>query len=135
VNSRLFWRAGLIQLVVVAIPFAVLALTVSDDFFEDWGMVSGPVVWIACSLVTGRILGFPLPFALFCAAAGGVAGALVMLVFGHHVGVVAAIAVFAASASGYPEAEPPGAAGSAADAGGASEPGDPDRVRPQSSTP
>jgi hypothetical protein len=122
VNSRLFWRAGLIQLVVVAVPFAVLALTLSDDFFEDWGFATGPVVWIVCSLVTGRILGFPLQFALFCAAAGGVAGVLVMLVFGHHVGLLAAIAVFAASASGYPGAQPPGEA-------------DRDRVRPQSSTP
>ena len=133
-NSRLFWRAGLVQLVVVAVPFAILALTVSDDFFEDWGFVAGPVVWIVCSLVTGRILGFPPAFALFCAAAGGVAGTLVMLVFGHHVGLLVAIAVFAASASGYPGAEPPGEAAAAPGSGPASD-ADGDRVRPQSSTP
>jgi hypothetical protein len=101
VNSRRVWRAALIQLVVVAIPFAILALTVSDDFFEDYGFATGPVVWIACSLVTGRILRLPLAFSLFCAAAGGVAGFLVMLVAGHTIGLLVAIAVFAASASGY----------------------------------
>ena len=103
-NSRLFWRAAVIQLVVVAIPFALLAVTVSHGFFEDWGFAVGPVLWLACSLVTGRLLGFPLPFTLFCAAAGGVAAVLVLLVVGHEVGIVAGIAVFAACASGYEEA-------------------------------
>ena len=100
-NSGRFWRAALIQLVVVAIPFAILAILLSDDFFEDYGFATGPVVWIACSLVTGRILRLPLVFSLFCAAAGGVAGTLVMLVAGHTIGLLVAIAVFAASASGY----------------------------------
>ena len=103
-NSRLFWRAAGIQLVVVAIPFAILALTVEHDFFEDWGWVVGPVLWVACSLVTGRLLGFPVPFTLFCAAAGAVVTVLVLLVVGHEVGIVAGIAVFAACASGYDEA-------------------------------
>ncbi|HKP90461.1 MAG TPA: hypothetical protein VJT75_10870 [Thermoleophilaceae bacterium] len=100
-NSGRFWRAALIQLIVVAIPFAILALTVSEDFFEDYGYAVGPAVWLVCSLVTGRILRLPLLFSLFCAAAGGVAAVLVMLVAGHEIGLVAGIAVFAASASGY----------------------------------
>jgi hypothetical protein len=101
VNSGRFWRAALLQLIVVAIPFAILAIAVSHDFFEDYGWAVGPVVWLACSLVTGRLLRLPLAFSLFCAAAGGVAAVLVMLVFGHEVGIVAGVAVFAASASGY----------------------------------
>jgi hypothetical protein len=101
VNSGRFWRAALLQLIVVAIPFAILAITVSHDFFEDYGFAVGPILWVACSLVTGRLLGLPLAFSLFCAAAGGVAAVLVLLVFGHEVGIVAGIAVFAACASGY----------------------------------
>ena len=100
-NSGRFWRAALVQLIVVAIPFAILAITVSHDFFEDYGFAVGPLLWVACSLVSGRVLGLPLRFALFCAAAGGVAAVLVLLVFGHEVGIVAGIAVFAACASGY----------------------------------
>jgi hypothetical protein len=111
VNSGRFWRAALIQAIVVAIPFAILALTLSDDFFEDWGVVSGPVVWLACSLVTGRLLRLPVVFTLFCAAAGGVAGALVMLVAGHTFGLLVAIAVFAASAAGYEAPGEPSDAG------------------------
>jgi hypothetical protein len=101
VNSRVFWRAAAVQLVVVAIPFAILAVTVSHRFFDDYGFAVGPVLWVACSLVSGRILGLPLQLALLCAAAGGVATVLVLLVFGHEVGIVAGIAVFAACASGY----------------------------------
>jgi hypothetical protein len=101
VNSGRFWRAALLQLIVVAIPFAILALTVSHGFFKDYGFAVGPVLWVVCSLVTGRLLGLPLQFSLFCAAAGGVAAVLVMLVFGHEVGIVAGVAVFAACASGY----------------------------------
>ena len=100
-SSRLFWRAAAIQLVVVAIPFALLAIALPHHFFKDWGFAVGPLLWAACSLVTGRLLGLPLTFALFCAAAGGVAAVLVMLVFGHEVGVVAGVAVFAACAAGY----------------------------------
>ena len=100
-DSGRFWRAALLQLIVVAIPFAILAVTVPHDFFEDYGFAVGPLLWIACSLVTGRLLRLPLAFSLFCAAAGGVAAVLVLLVFGHEVGIVAGIAVFAACASGY----------------------------------
>ena len=61
---------------------------------------------MACSLVTGRIIGLPLQFALFCAAASGVVTVLVLLVFGHEVGIVAGIGVFAACASGYERPAP-----------------------------
>jgi hypothetical protein len=102
-NSGRFWRAALLQLIVVAIPFAILALTVSHDFFDDYGFAVGPVLWIACSLVTTRLLRLPLLFSLFCTAAGGVAAVLVLLVAGHEAGILAGIAVFAACASGYEE--------------------------------
>ena len=107
-NARDFWRAAAVQLVVVAIPFAILGLTVSHNFFEDYGWAVGPVLWIACSLISGRLLGLPLQYTLFCAAAGGVVTVLVLLVIGHEVGIAAGIAVFAACAAGYePHAEEP----------------------------
>src|SRR5918992_687066 len=53
-NARLFWKALVVQAVMVAIPFAILGLTLSDDFFEDYGWAVGPVVWLACSLLTAR---------------------------------------------------------------------------------
>ena len=87
----------MVQAIVVAIPFAILGVALSDDFFEDWGWLVGPVVWLGCSLVTARILEIPLAYVLFSAVAGGVAGLIVMLVAGHLAGMVAALLVFAAS--------------------------------------
>jgi hypothetical protein len=101
VNARLFWKALAVQAVVVAIPFAVLGLALSEDFFEDWGWVVGPVAWLACSLVTARLLDIPLAYVLFSAVAGGVAGLIVMLAATHWAGMIAALLVFAASSGSY----------------------------------
>jgi hypothetical protein len=100
-NARLFWKALIVQFIVVAIPFAILGLTLSHDFFEDWGWLVGPVVWLACSVVTGRILKLPLGYVLFSAVAGGVAGLLVMLATSHTPGLIAALLVFSASCGSY----------------------------------
>ena len=100
-NARLFWKALVVQAVVVAIPFAILGAALPDDFFEDWGWLAGPVVWLACSLVTARILDIPLAYVLFSAVAGGVAGGIVMLAASHWAGIIAALLVFAASCGSY----------------------------------
>jgi hypothetical protein len=106
VNVRLFWMSLVVQAIVVAIPFAILGLTLDESFFEDWGWVAGPVVWLVCSVVTARILRLPLGYVLFSAVAGGVAGAIVFLLATHLAGMVAGLLVFAASCGSYdPEAE------------------------------
>jgi hypothetical protein len=106
VDTRLFWRALLIQAILVGALFALLAALLSDDFFEDYGFVAGPIAWVACSLLTGRLLTLPLSLALFSAAAGGVAGTLVGIAIDHIPGAVVAVLVFAASCAGYdPERE------------------------------
>ena len=105
-NAQLFWKSLAVQAVAVAIPFAALGLALDKDFFEDWGWAVGPVVWLACSLVTARILTLPIGYVLFSAVAGGVAGLLVMLATSHLAGMAAALLVFAASCGSYdPDAE------------------------------
>ena len=105
-NARLFWMSLLVQAVAVAIPFAILGLALDKEFFEDWGWAVGPVVWLACSLGTARILRMPFGYVVFSAVAGGVAGAIVMLATTHWAGMGAALLVFAASCGSYdPDAE------------------------------
>ena len=81
--------------------FAVLALALDEDFFEDYGWIVGPVAWALCSLLTARILSLPPGLVLFAALAGGVAGFLVGLVAGHEAGLCVSLLVFAASCGGY----------------------------------
>jgi len=101
-DKGLFFRALAVQALAVGIVFAVLiALPLGDDFFKDYGWVTGPVAWIACSLVTARVLSIPAGLVLFAALAGGVAGALVALVTSHTIGLVISLLVFAASCGGY----------------------------------
>lgn len=104
-NARLFWKALGIQTATVAALFTILvALPLDEDFFEDWGFVVGPVAWLACSALTGRLLSLPLAYVLFAALASGVAGTLVLLVAGHWAGMAAALLVFAASCGSYDSA-------------------------------
>jgi hypothetical protein len=104
VNAGLFWRALGVQALAVAILFGILVvLPLPHHFFDDYGWLVGPLAWIACSLVTGRVLTLPLAYVTFAALAGGVAGAIVMLVANHPAGLVAALLVFAASCGSYDE--------------------------------
>jgi hypothetical protein len=100
-NARLFWKALVVQAVVVAIPFAILGVALDDDFFEDWGWLVGPAIWLICSVITSRILALPTAYVLFSAVAGGVAGLVVMLATSHLPGLLAALLVFAASCGSY----------------------------------
>jgi hypothetical protein len=104
VKAGLFWRSLAVQGIAVAILFGILvALPLPHHFFDDYGWLVGPLVWIACSLVTARVLALPLSYVMFSALAGGVAGVIVMLVANHLAGMIAALLVFAASCGSHDE--------------------------------
>ena len=101
-DRALFLRSLAVQALLVGVLFAALiALPLPDDFFKDYGFVTGPVAWIVCSILTARILSLPAGLALFAALAGGVAGGLVGLAASHTVGLVVSLLVFGASCGGY----------------------------------
>jgi hypothetical protein len=108
VDRRTFWTAFISQaLVVAALSGILIALPLGDDFFEDWGWLSGPAAWIVASLVTARVINQPVTAVLFSALAGGVAGTIVFLVTSHWPGVVAGLLVFSASCGSYDESAEP----------------------------
>jgi hypothetical protein len=114
VDRALFWRSLLVQATAVIVLFVPLALLLPEHFFKHWGFLVGPLAWIACSLVSARVLRLPLVFVLFAALAGGVAGTIVLVVVNHWAGLVVSLLVFAASCGSFDpgaEEEPePGAA-------------------------
>jgi hypothetical protein len=102
VKLNLFWRSFAVQALGVVVLFGILiALPLPKDFFEDYGYFTGPLAWIAVTIMSARVLPIPAGIVLFNALAGGVAGFLVGLVAGHAPGLVISLLVFAASCSGY----------------------------------
>lgn len=95
-NTALLPRAAGLQLLLVGVLFAVLALTVPRSFFEDHGAVVGPLAWIGCSLATGLILKISLARTALAALAGGLVAGAVGTLVEHVVSLPVAIAVFAA---------------------------------------
>ena len=94
-NRSILWRAALVQTLTVAALFAVLALTLPRDFFEEWGPVTGPIGWIAASLVTGGVLRLPLRTVAVASAVSGVVAALVGFFASHALSLPIAVALFA----------------------------------------
>ena len=89
------WRAALVQLLAVAILSLALGLTLSHDFFEDWGWLAGPASWMLCAAFTARVLRLPLAPALLGAALAGLPSLLAVLVGLHWAGAVLAVGLFA----------------------------------------
>jgi hypothetical protein len=97
VEARLFLKAPFVQAAALAVPFVALALTLDRSFFESWGWLVGPALWMLAAVVTARILSLPYRHVLVCALAGGVAAAIALLAASHTAGMVAGLLVFAAS--------------------------------------
>ena len=89
------WRAALVQAVAVAALSALLALALPEDFFEDWGWISGPAAWLACAAVTARVLRLPPAHTLLGAVLAGLPSALFVVLGVHWLGASVAVLLFA----------------------------------------
>jgi hypothetical protein len=89
------WRAALLQLAAVALLSLALGLALPEDFFEDWGWVTGPAAWMLCAAFTARVLRLPLGAALLGAALAGLPSLLAVALGVHWLGAVLAVALFA----------------------------------------
>jgi hypothetical protein len=95
VDRRIALRAGLIQIVAVAIVAVILALALPHSFFEEWGWLSGPAAWLACAALTARMLGLPAVAAIVGAALAGIPSLLAVVAGVHWLGALIAAVLFA----------------------------------------
>lgn len=88
-------KAGAVQATAVALLFALLvAAPLPDGFFRQAGALVGPLAWLACALLTGRLLRLPKRSVLVAALAGGAVGAGLTLAGAHTAGMIAAVVAF-----------------------------------------
>lgn len=101
-DARIFWRAGLLQLLAVAVLSLALGLALPRSFFEDWGWISGPVSWLLCAAFTARVLGLPTGSTLLGAVLAGLPSLLAVVIGLHWLGALVAVALFALWCSRLP---------------------------------
>jgi hypothetical protein len=95
VDRSVLWRAALVQALAVAALSIALTVALPHSFFEDWGWLAGPAAWLACALVTARVVRLPIAGTLVGAALAGLPSVLAVVLGVHWLGAVLAIAVFA----------------------------------------
>jgi hypothetical protein len=95
VRVDVFWRVAVVQLAAVAGLSILLALVLSEGFFEDWGWLAGPATWLGCAWITARIVGLEPAATLLRALLAGLLSMVGVLVGLHWLGALAAVLVFA----------------------------------------
>jgi hypothetical protein len=101
-DSAILWRVAVVQAVAVAVLSIVLAVVFSHGFFASWGWLVGPLAWIGCAWVSGRVVGLPIAPVLLRAALAGIVSALFVIVGLHWLGALIAIGIFAALCARLP---------------------------------
>jgi hypothetical protein len=94
-DRSVLWRAALVQALAVAAVSIALAIALPHSFFEDWGWLAGPGAWMACALVTARVVGLPIAGTLLGAALAGLPSLLAVVLGVHWLGAVVAVGIFA----------------------------------------
>ena len=95
-DTGVLWRAALVQLAAVVALSLLLAALLLHSFFEDWGWLAGPLAWFACAALTAWALQLPMRGVLLGAVLAGLISAVAVVLGIHWLGLVIAIAAFAA---------------------------------------
>lgn len=103
-DANVLWRAALVQLLGVVLLSLLLAAPLPHSFFEDWGWIAGPLAWFACATVTAWALHLHLRGVLVGALLAGIVSGVAVVLGIHWLGLVIAIAAFAAWCAWLPSA-------------------------------
>jgi hypothetical protein len=95
-DRSVLWRAAVAQVLAVAALSLMMALTLPDWFFDDWGWLTGPAAWLGCAALTAWTLNLDVRGVLLGAVLAGIPSAIAVLAGVHWLGVAIAIAAFAA---------------------------------------
>jgi hypothetical protein len=95
-DRSVLWRAAVAQVLAVAVLSLILAVALPHSFFEDWGWLTGPLAWLACAGLTARVLHLDVRGVLLGALLAGIPSAVAVLAGVHWLGVLIAVAAFAA---------------------------------------
>jgi hypothetical protein len=95
-DRSVLWRAAVTQVLAVAALSLILAVALPHSFFEDWGWLTGPLGWLACAALTARALHLDVRGVLVGAILAGIPSAVAVLAGVHWLGVLIAVAAFAA---------------------------------------
>lgn len=109
-DRAILWRVAIVQILAVFILSVVLATLFPHSFFEDRGWLVGPLAWMLCAWITGRVVGLPVPPVLVRAAVAGIPSLLFVIVGLHWLGALVAIGLFAVLCAHLPRPladEPP----------------------------
>jgi hypothetical protein len=101
-DREILWRVGLTQALAVLVASLALAIVFSHGFFESWGWLVGPLVWLGCARFTAWAVGLPPAPVLVRAVLSGIPSLLFVLLGLHWLGAAVAIAIFAAWCSQLP---------------------------------
>jgi hypothetical protein len=95
-DRSVLWRAAVAQVLAVAALSLILAVALPHSFFEDWGWLTGPLGWLAGAALTARALHLDVRGVLVGAVLAGIPSAVAVLAGVHWLGVLIAVAAFAA---------------------------------------
>jgi hypothetical protein len=95
-DRSVLWRAAAVQVLTVTAVSLILAFTLPDSFFDDWGWVTGPLAWLGCAALTAWALRLSVPGVMLGAVLAGIPSAIAVIAGVHWLGVAIAIAAFAA---------------------------------------
>lgn len=95
INPAASLRAGIIQLVAVAVLALISRLLLPHAAFESFGWLIGPLAWMLAATITALAVQLPLPPSWLGAVLAGIPSAIATLLGAHWLGALIAIVCFA----------------------------------------
>jgi hypothetical protein len=95
INPAASLRAGIVQLVAVAVLALISRLLLPHAAFDSFGWLIGPLAWMVAATITALAVQLPLPPSWLGAVLAGIPSAIATVLGAHWAGALIAIICFA----------------------------------------